>query len=404
VKVLYSAAHGGFAREHAPLGGGAAIFEMLSAEWARTAPFAVAYFTPQTNTGHDIINFDTGAYARFSRQFEAASTQAIRREDPAGTVVLVNDIAEGPEFKALQDYKVVTIWHVDVVAYIAAIYCHKLISPKTLVKLHRLLGALYPGVLQLIFKKQSDCVQYSAAHIVPSAAMKDIILHCYPDTEPGKIHVLGWGAPPALPAVDKQAARRQLGIPADALVLITLSRLSPEKNQQLLLDALAAWERQPGYPTIYVLICGGAAYMHGKKHESLLRAKAAKLSNTQVRFPGHLYGEQKQLHFSAADIYVFPSSHESYGLTLMEAFQYGLPALTLENAAMQPAFGAVATPETFLAELQQLVQSDLAAKGRAAQAFALRNPFSAAAARLATILSDAASSSPATRAAAPGPK
>src|SRR5262245_51676885 len=96
VKVLYTAAHGGFASEHAPLGGGAAIFEMLSAEWARTEPFDLSFFTPQSNSGHDIINFDTGSYARFSRQFEAASTEAIRQEDPGNTVVLVNDIAEGP--------------------------------------------------------------------------------------------------------------------------------------------------------------------------------------------------------------------------------------------------------------------------------------------------------------------
>ena len=126
--------------------------------------------------------------------------------------------------------------------------------------------------------------------------------------------------------------------------------------------------------------------MHGKKHEALLRAKAAQLTQTKVLFPGHVHGEQKQLHFSAADLYVFPSSHESYGLTLMEAFQYGLPALTLDNAIMQPAFGAVATKATFLSQLQQLSQSDLAAKGRAVQAFAKQNPIANAAASLTEIL------------------
>jgi len=388
VKVLYTAAHGGFAGEHAPLGGGAAIFDMLSAEWAGTMPFDLTHFTPKSVTGRDIVNFDTGSYARFSRQFEAVSTKAIQQQDPADTVVLVNDIAEGPDYNALRKYKIANIWHVDVVAYIAAIYCREFATPETLVRLYRMFGKLYPGVLQLIFQKQSDCVQYSAAHIVPSQAMKDIILRCYPQTNPAKIHVLPWGAPPALPPIDKQEARRRLDIPADALVLITLSRLSPEKNQQILLEALAAWEPQLLYPKIYALICGGAAYMHGQKHEALLRAKAAQLTKTKVLFPGHIYGEQKQLHFSAADLYVFPSTHESYGLTLMEAFQYGLPALTLDNAIMQPAFGAIATKATFLSALQQLVQSNLPEKGRAAQAFAKQNPFANAAASLAEILTE----------------
>ena len=386
MKVLYTAAHGGFEGEHAPLGGGAAIFEMLSSEWAAAQPFDLKPFTPQSATGHDIINFDTASYARFSRQFEAAATTAIQQHDPSDTVVLVNDIAEGPDCKALRNYKIVTIWHVDVVAYIAAIYCRGLAVPETLVKLHRIFGALYPDVLQLIFQKQSDCVRYSAAHIVPSHAMKEIILRCYPQTDDSKIHVIPWGAPPALAPIDKQKARKLLQIPEDALVLITLSRLSPEKNQQLLLDALAAWEREPGYPNIYAFLCGGAAYMHGKKHEELLRAKAAKLAKTKVIFPGHVHGERKQQYLSAADLYVFPSSHESYGLTLMEAFQYALPAITLENAVMRPAFGAVATKATFLSKLRELAQSDLAAKGRAARIYAEQNPYANAAAALARIL------------------
>ena len=142
MKVLYTAAHGGFAREHAPLGGGAAIFEMLSAEWAATKPFDLKPFTPQSATGHDIINFDTASYARFSRQFEAAATKAIQQHNPSDTVVLVNDIAEGPDFKALRNYKIATLWHVDVVAYIAAIYCRENVTPETLVKLHCRFGAL----------------------------------------------------------------------------------------------------------------------------------------------------------------------------------------------------------------------------------------------------------------------
>lgn len=392
MKVLYTAAHGGFAGEHAPLGGGAAVCDMLAAEWATTRPFALSLFTPQSVTGQDIISFDTRSYARFCRQFEAASTAAIRRHNPDDTVILVNDISEGPDFKAVRDYRIATIWHVDVVAYIAAIYCRDLVRPETLVKLHLGLGVLYPEILKLIFQKQSDCLRYSSAHIVPSPAMKEIILRCYPNGDPAKIHVLPWGAPPALPPVQKRQARAALQLPDDALVLLTLSRLSPEKNQQLLLDALAEWERQPDFPQrpVYAILCGGAAYMHGQKQEALLRGKAAKLQKAKVVFPGHVHGAQKQNYFSAADLYVFPSSHESYGLTLMEAFQYGLPALTLDHAGaravMQADFGAVATAQTFLHELKQLAQSDLTAKVRAVQTFAQLHPFSNAAAGLAHIL------------------
>lgn len=386
MRVVYTAAHGGFAQEHAPLGGGAAVFEMLSAEWARTQPFPLQRVTPHAVSGREIVAFNTGSYARFCRHFQAQTTTAVQVHSPAETVVLVNDIAEGPDFRALRDYRIATIWHVDVVAYIAAIYCRGFVRPETLVRIHSGIGAMYPDVLRLIFQKQADCVRYSSAHIVPSPAMKEIILRCYPRTDPARIHVLPWGAPAVLPRVDKQEARRRLGLPPDALVLLTLSRLSPEKNQQLLLDALAGWDR----PNVHVLLCGGAAYMHGQRHAEMLRARAAQLKHATVHFPGHVHGEQKQLHFSAADLYVFPSSHESYGLTLMEAFQYGLPALTLDHAgaraAMRPEFGAIATPATFLEKLKALAAADLPAMGRAAQAYARERPFSNAAAQLAAIL------------------
>lgn len=386
MRVLYTAAHGGFAREHAPLGGGAAIFEMLLTEWERTKPFDWSVFTPHAVTGHDITGFSTGAYARFCRKFEKESTYAIRQCDAANTIVLVNDIAEGPDFAALREYRLVTIWHVDVVAYIAAIYCRGLAAPETLVRLHRVLGGLYPDILRIIFEKQRQCVQFSAAHIVPSASMKRIILRCYPQTDPDKIHVLPWGAPPAPPRIDKQAARQALGIAPDALVLLTLSRLSPEKNQQLLLEALGSWEREGSYPPVVAIICGGAAYMQGQQHEALLRGMAAKLRKTEVRFPGHVHGVEKQLYFSAADLYVFPSSHESYGLTLMEAFQYGLPAITLENTTMRPEFGVASTTGAFARDLQRMSRMDLAVMGRAAQAFAQENSFDRTADRLAGIL------------------
>lgn len=391
MKVLYSAAHGGFGGENAPLGGGAAVFEMLCTEWERTRPFPLDRVTPEGVTGSGITKFSTGEYARFCRAFEAQSTAAIRREDPKATVVLCNDIAEGPDFAALADegYRISVVWHVDVVAYIASIYCRGLLRPRWLTIAHRLFGRAYPEILQLIFAKQAACVRHAAAHFVPSPLMKDVLLDCYPEADAERIHVLPWGAPPGDPPAPRQSARAALGLPEDALVLLTLSRLSPEKNQQILLDALAEWEQRADFPErpVHLLLCGAAAYMEGKRHEEMLRRRAARLRRTKVHFPGHVHGESKRHAFSAADLYVFPSRHESYGLTLMEAFSYGLPALTLDHAgaraAMRPEFGTVATPDRFAAALRGLASADLSAMGAAAQHFALENPFSRAASTLA---------------------
>lgn len=395
MKVIYTAAHGGFASEHAPLGGGAAVCDMLCAEWAHARPFELELYKPRGVTGADITSFDTRSYARFCREFGQASTEFIQRHDPRTTAVLVNDISEGPDFKALhaQGYKIITLWHVDVVAYIASMYAKGLVSPRTLVRLDAAFGWMFPEILSLIFDKQSDCLEYSFAHIVPAPDVKQTILETYRHINSGKIDVVPWGAPPnSEPPAPREAARAAFGIPKDAFVMLTLSRLSPEKNQQLLLDALHAWEQRPDFPAqpMYVLLCGAAAYMQGARHEAMLRSKAARLKKTKVIFAGHVHGQRKREAFGAADLYVFPSKHESYGLTLMEAFQAGLPALTLNHAGaaavMEPAFGEMVTPSNFLSALRRLFAADLRSMGAAARDYAAARPFSAAAERIAARL------------------
>src|SRR5205814_3205483 len=82
-----------------------------------------------------------------------------------------------------------------------------------------------------------------------------------------------------------------------------------------------------------------------KKFLKELHSKAARLRRTRVVFPGYVIGERKRAFFSLADLYVFPSRHESYGLTLLEALSAGLPAVCLDHhgarSVMKEEFGAI---------------------------------------------------------------
>jgi hypothetical protein len=53
--ILYTAAHGGF-REAVPLGGGAAICDMLVDEWSRTKPFEFRLIRPEVQA-KSIVGF-----------------------------------------------------------------------------------------------------------------------------------------------------------------------------------------------------------------------------------------------------------------------------------------------------------------------------------------------------------
>ncbi len=128
-QILFTAAHGGFAGQAVPLGGGAAVCEQLVREWTNTRPFPFRLITPAilgatAPSAQDVVRFGERAYANFSRAFEQACTKEILCHDPASVVVLSNDVSEGPDFKSLGErgYRIFTIYHVDVVAYVADIY------------------------------------------------------------------------------------------------------------------------------------------------------------------------------------------------------------------------------------------------------------------------------------------
>ncbi len=395
-RIIYTAAHGGFVSEAVPLGGGAAVFEHLVEEWSRTKPFELKTITPAilgstAPRGRDLVRFGESAYARFCREFERAATEEILRHDPAETVVLANDVSEGPDFATLgaRGYRVFTIYHVDVVAYVAAIYGRGWIAPQTTVRWYRRVRGLLPDVARLIWDKQEASVRHSEGLIVPSEGMREILLRCYPECPAKKIHVLPWGNWNPAEAGDPEPLRREFGIPADASVLLTLSRISPEKGQDLLLEALENWE--PEY-SVWLFICGDAAFMQGQRFFQKLRAMAARLKHVRVVFPGYVTGERKRAFFALADVYVFPSRHESYGLTLMEALAAGVPAVCLDTSGarsvMKEEFGTLVPAQKLQAAIATLLLDEGRRKqmSSAARAFARQNRFEDRAAELARLI------------------
>ncbi len=417
-RVLYLAAHGGFAGEAVPLGGGAAICDRLLAEWARTKPFDVTLVAPSILGGaapsaRELVAFNERQYARFCRDFSRAATAETLRHNPDDTAVLVNDVSEGPDFATLAaaGFRVTTIYHADVVAYVAAIYGRSMVRPETMVRWHAALrrtalGPLIPGMAKLVFEQQEHSLRFSRACVVPSEGMRETMRRCYPDLPGDRIDVLPWGLPEeAADAAQlrSEAARlrAEYGIPGDARVILTLSRISPEKGQDLLIEALLDWERRPDFPKrpLWLFVCGEAAYMQGRRFQARLNALAARLRRVRIVFPGHAMGWRKRAFFEVADVYAFPSRHESYGLTLLEALRAGVPAVALASdgarSVMRPEFGELAPIGSHAATVKGLrealarmlsAEDERRAMGEAARNWAAGQSFEASAAEMARIV------------------
>lgn len=411
MKLAMSAAHGGFGSERVPLGGGAAVFERLIASevFADTELHLLGAGPNRPSVGeyHQLTNLErspsalgVAEYTRFCLDFGEATTRKALALKP--DVLLCHDISEGPNVTSLAaaGIKVVTIFHVDVVDIFSRLYLKSVLSPKCLTHYYRTFRYLpWPSVLKLVFEKQQDVCDRGALSIVPSRGAMQLLRDCYPHSK-APIQTIGWGAP-ALPFVDGQieeqahSLRAQHEIPQDHRVLLTLSRLSPEKAQHRLLQAVAFAEKNGRMPAdITVVIAGAAAFMEGERHFRRLKKLASKL-RTRVVFPGHVGGLEKAGWYRTATLFVVNSLHESYGLTTLEAMQQGCPVVAVKSFGtadtVNPQVGRLVLPGPEIeirlwGTIELMLQSDLEEMAHNAREYAGRHRFQDAAKEVRKIL------------------
>ena len=352
--------------DRTPLGGGAMVAMQLVRHWRPDSSWSLTVLGsgPETPLGgcdyHRLAERPGGLvdlgeldYARFCRDFETETTAWIleRRKEypPKDTVIVVNDVSEGPQLVELTaaGYPILSIWHVDVVDYFNKLYLRRIVAPEKLTKLHermRSVGAdwILPDILNLVFEKQRETVYHSKRMIVPSRAMADTLLRCYGDLIgyeelSRRIVVVPWGvwSDPPGPADENRAAELHdyHEMTDDTMVLMTLSRISPEKGVHLLLEALRLLEvnGKIGGKDLRLFICGEPAFMMGQAYGRKVRAAAARLKQVKVVFPGYLDAAAKRAYFQLGNLFVSPSIHESYGLNVVEAMHAGLPVLASDH-------------------------------------------------------------------------
>jgi glycosyltransferase involved in cell wall biosynthesis len=117
--------------------------------------------------------------------------------------------------------------------------------------------------------------------------------------------------------VDRAAKRREIGVPVDAVLLLSVGELNENKNHQIIVKALAKLNN----PNVHYAIAGV-----GDKREHLLEL-AQKLG---VSDRLHLLGYRKDVPElnHVADVFCFPSCREGLGLAAIEAMACGLPLIT----------------------------------------------------------------------------
>ncbi len=129
--------------------------------------------------------------------------------------------------------------------------------------------------------------------------------------------------------------RRRIGFTADKFILF-IGGADPRKNHATLVEAFAGRAKQ--LKSHALVLVGDRVHQFGS-YMSTVRAYGLE---AQVVCPGRLSSEDLRLLYSAAELFVFPSIYEGFGMPVLEAMACGAPVVTSNTTSIPEVAGDAA--------------------------------------------------------------
>lgn len=157
---------------------------------------------------------------------------------------------------------------------------------------------------------------------------------------PDKIVVFHTGVsdhfrPPPVSEAERERMRQSLGLPES--YLLTVGAHDPRRNVKTLLEAYRALRVRGALPQKLVVVGPKTPFFH----EVLERTRFLGLEE-DVLFFDYVPNERLAAYYGLADLYVYPSSEEGFGLTPLEAMACGCPVVTSRASSLPEVVGDAA--------------------------------------------------------------
>lgn len=124
-------------------------------------------------------------------------------------------------------------------------------------------------------------------------------------------------------ALDRAATLSELGLDPNGRYMISVARMTPQKNIPLLIEAFDVFVRT--HSEYHLLVIGGGGMLDGMQRQASLLLSASQI---------HFFGSRKDVFrfLSVADFFVSTSDIEGFGIAHIEAMACGLPVVTTKTA------------------------------------------------------------------------
>jgi glycosyltransferase involved in cell wall biosynthesis len=167
--------------------------------------------------------------------------------------------------------------------------------------------------------------------IAVSRSTRDDLVRFY-GLSPDRVDVIHNGVDPAfqlLPADQVAQFRARQGLPERFILFV--GTLEPRKNVVRLIEAYA--QLPPSRPPL--MLVGGKGWLYD---EILSRVEDLGLAG-EVHFVGYVAAEELPWWYNAAEIFVYPSVYEGFGLPPLEAMACGTPVITSTASSLPEVVG-----------------------------------------------------------------
>jgi glycosyltransferase involved in cell wall biosynthesis len=209
----------------------------------------------------------------------------------------------------------------------------------TVVTIHDLSFILYPELFRPFNRVYQQrfarwTVDHAAAIIAVSSSTRDDLVRLM-GVPPGRVAVVPNGVGEEMQPLDPAlvaAHRARHGLP-DRLILF-VGTLEPRKNVLTLLEAFACLCGRPGF-SHHLAIVGGKGWYYGEIDGAVERLGLRE----RVIFAGFVPQEELPLWYNTADLFVYPSLYEGFGLPPLEAMACGTPVVVSNVSALPEVVG-----------------------------------------------------------------
>lgn len=138
------------------------------------------------------------------------------------------------------------------------------------------------------------------------------------------------------PLHDREEAKNRLsGYGISSPYLLFVGSIEPVKNVAGLLRAYEKIHRDVPH---HLVIIG----MPGWRHEAIQSFSSEMRLDDKVHWLGYVPSEELVFFYNMADIFIYPSFYEGFGIPILEAFQCGTPVITSKAPAMSEVAGDAA--------------------------------------------------------------